>query len=130
EPDREQPHRWWRQLAHGEGLVDYCLRGEDVASEATAIRGRGLEMQGPIDMGRLRPDGRRIDWRLITSGRDVGETALPFAIEDVTPRELRVPGGSASRHRLGVSRVAGLTIVVRDLQATTRQVQSLLGVEG
>src|SRR5262249_5090781 len=34
ERDKEQPHRWWRQLAYGEGIVDYCLRGDDVGSEA------------------------------------------------------------------------------------------------
>lgn len=130
EPDRRQEHRWWPRLAQGEGLVDYALLSDDLADDATALRARGLPVNGPGDNGRRRPDGQRIAWRAVTLGRGVGHPALPFAIEDVTPRGLRVPGGAAAHHRLPVARVAGLTVAVADLAEAGARFGALLGAEG
>jgi hypothetical protein len=55
---------------------------------------------------------------------------LPFVIQDVTPRELRVPGGAATRHVLGVTRVAGLTVLVADAAAAAGELAALLGSAG
>ncbi len=130
EPERRQEHRWWSRLAQGEGLVDYCLLSEGLVADAEALRGRGLPLDGPSDNGRLRPDGRRIAWRSVFLGRGVGHPALPFTIEDVTPRALRVPSGPATRHRLAATRVAGLTVVVADLAAGAAAFGALFGAAG
>lgn len=134
EPDLPQGHKWWSRLALGEGLTDYALGSDGLADDARRIRQRGLALEGPVDGGRLRPDGQRLDWRTILLGRGTsagtGQPALPFVIEDVTPRELRVPGGVATQHRLPAARVAGLTLVVADSRRTGEQLETLLGVKG
>jgi len=130
EPDRPQEHRWWSRLAQGEGLATYALGAEDVTAAAEAMRGRGLDVRGPNENGRLRPDGRRLAWRAISAAPDAGYPALPFVIEDVTPRELRVPGGAATQHRLPVRRLSGVTHLVADLDSAAGAATALLGVEG
>src|SRR5436309_5797519 len=81
-----------------EGLVTYALLPDDINGVISSARQRGLELQGPIPDGRLRPDGTRIEWQTARPPtRD-----LPFLCADVTPRELRVPGGPATQHANGI----------------------------
>ncbi|MGE0685125.1 MAG: VOC family protein [Dehalococcoidia bacterium] len=127
DPSKTHDHRWWARLAKGEGLVDYALRAENAEAVVDEARSRGLELAAPVDGSRRRPDGELIAWRSITSGRPIGTSSLPFAIEDVTSREARVPGGSAAKHRLGVTGVAELVIAVRDIHVASRDLETMLG---
>ena len=128
EPDRPRDHRWWAKLARGEGLVDYALlvRSGGLDEEATRLRGAGVAVEGPRDGGRLRPDGQRVVWRSVWPDRASG-SPLPFLIEDVTPRELRVPGGRAAQHRLGVAGVAGVVVAVGEIERRAAAFAALLG---
>ena len=130
EPDTPQEHRWWGRGAEGEGLIDYALLSDDLNHDAGELRGRNLDIEGPSDGGRTRPDGEQIAWRSMMLGRGIGNPTLPFVIEDVTPRELRVPGGAAEQHQLGVTRVAGLTLVTNNLDEAAAALTSLLGTPG
>jgi catechol 2,3-dioxygenase-like lactoylglutathione lyase family enzyme len=103
EPDRPQEHKWWARFAKGEGTVDFALRSESVDFEGDRLKQAGIEIDGPHDGGRVRPDGQRIAWRNL--GLAATGTALPFMIEDVTTRDLRVPTGAAAEHS-GTSRSA------------------------
>ena len=127
DPSREQDHRWWPRLAAGEGLVDYALRADKVSAVIEEAHSRGLELGKATDGARRRPDGQQIAWRSVTSGRAVGTTALPFAIEDVTRREARVPGGDAAKHGLNVRGIAEIRIAVRDVERATRDLKAMLG---
>jgi hypothetical protein len=129
-PEQEQDHRWWPRVADGEGLVDYALLSDDLANDASAARGHGLEMTGPEENGRQRPDGQRLEWKSVMLGRGIGEPTLPFIIEDVTPRELRVPGGATTEHALGVSGIAGLILVTANVEESATAMTSLLGTPG
>lgn len=132
--DRPQAHKWWPRLELGEGLTDYALGSDDLTADAARIRERGLLVDGPVDGGRLRPDGQRLAWRTVLLGRGVGsgegQSFLPFVIEDVTPREHRVPGGAATEHRLGVRRVAGLVILTTNVVGAAGAIGALLGPSG
>jgi catechol 2,3-dioxygenase-like lactoylglutathione lyase family enzyme len=109
-----------------EGLITYALLPSDLEADIAAIRERGLEYAGPRSGGRLRPDGVRIEWQIGTPpSRD-----LPFLCADVTPRELRVPGGDACVHRNGVIGISMLTISVADLDASVDRYARLLGDNG
>ncbi len=131
EPDERQAHRWWPRLWKGEGLVDFALLSPDLVAEAREIDGRGLRITEPAENGRLRPDGQRLDWRAVTTQETVGESGLPFVIEDVTPRSLRVPSDeAATRHRNGATGIAGVTVVVADLEDARGRFGRLLGAEG
>jgi hypothetical protein len=128
EPDRPQEHRWWSQLAAGEGLVDLALLSDDLTQEAERLGKSGLAIEGLRDGGRLRPDGQQVAWK--TLGLPRTPVPLPFVIEDVTPRELRVPNGAATEHPLGVTGVAGVTIAVEDLDASATAFAKLIGNSG
>jgi len=126
EPDRPRDHRWWVKLAKGEGLVDYALMSGGLDEAAARLRGAGIAVEDPRDGGRLRPDGQRVAWRTLGQDRASG-APLPFLIEDATPRELRVPGGSAARHRLGVAGVAGVVVAVGEIERRAPDFAALLG---
>lgn len=118
---------WWQTLARGEGFLGFALRMDDATAEAAALLSRGVEVRGPFAGGRERPDGQRVAWRSI---EPEGDGPLPFLIEDVTPRLLRIPDGAATAHTLGVARLLGLGIVVDDLVAATDSFARLLGHAG
>jgi catechol 2,3-dioxygenase-like lactoylglutathione lyase family enzyme len=130
QPDQEPnpPHRWWSKLAKGEGLVDYAVLSEDLAQEAAEIQDRGAAIDGPHDGGRIRPDGQRVAWRTLRSSDS--DDGLPFIIDDLTPRPLRVPNGTSSQHPGDFNSVAGLTIVVADLAGAERAYADVLGTKG
>ena len=128
EPDRPQEHKWWDRFARGEGTVDFALLSDDVAAEAERLAAAGVASAGAQEGGRLRPDGQRIAWRNLTL--DTPGAPLPFVIEDVTARPLRVPPGAATEHALGATGVAGLVLLVADLDRAAGPFAALLGAEG
>ena len=117
--------RWWRLLqSRGEGFVDFALLPGDTAAAIDAARSRGLAtIFGPVEGGRVRPDGMALQWR---TARQASHD-LPFLCGDVTARNLRVPEGEARQHPNGVSGVAGLSIAVRDLGVSVERYSALLG---
>lgn len=116
--------RWWQVLDRaGPGLVDYAVLPDDLNADLARARAAGIVMDGPIDGGRLQPDGTRIAWR---SARPP-EPDIPFLCTDVTARSLRVPEGSGRRHANGVTGVAGVTVAVQDLAISVARYQALLG---
>lgn len=118
--------RWWQVLDRaGPGLVDYAVLPEDFEADLARARAAGIVMDGPIEGGRLQPDGARLAWR---SARPP-EPDIPFLVTDVTPRDLRVPAGAARRHLNGVTGVAGVTVAVQDLVSSTARYRALLGRE-
>lgn len=116
-------HRWWHHRASGEGLIDFALLPGAIAADVAAAQGRGLPMLGPVPGGRERPDGVRVEWQ--TAFAEPPE--LPFLCGDVTPRELRVPAGSAARHSNGVSGIFRVTVAARDLERSAARYVALLG---
>jgi hypothetical protein len=128
EPDRRQDHKWWAKFAQGEGTVDFALRSESVDFEGDRLKQAGIAIDGPHDGGRVRPDGQRIAWRNL--GLATPGAALPFMIEDLTSRDLRVPTGAATEHDLGVPGIAGLVLLVADLDRAAGPYQTLLDTPG
>lgn len=118
--------RWWRVLDRaGDGLVDFALLPGDIAADVAAAKWRGLDLEGPTDGGRLRPDGERLEWRTARAAT----SDLPFLCGDVTPRRLRVPEGDVRHHANGALGVAGIEIAVADPAASARRYGVLLGTD-
>jgi len=88
---RESPdHPWWGALQDGGGLVDYCLRTDDLAADTRAFRAAGVEIVDAVPQSRERPDGYRVAWMVsLVGSRHRG--VAPFLIKDETPRAERVP---------------------------------------
>src|SRR5687767_12800902 len=115
-------HLFARGVARGEGMITYALLPDDIEADVAAAKARGLDLEGPYPGGRLRPDGVRLEW--LTARAATPD--LPFLCADVTPRELRVPGGDAMRHENGVQAIAGVVVLVTNLVISTRRYSALL----
>lgn len=126
DPEDTQDNVWeWRKFLASGGLIDYCAASEDLRSEVRRLRECGFEVDGPHEGGRRLPDGREIRWRT-ASIRQEGRM-LPFLIEDLTPRELRVPGGSSAKPPNGATGLMRLEIAVPDVD---RSLESLIAFTG
>jgi len=113
-------------LPSGGGLIDYSAASDDRQADARSLQERGFDVDGPTDGGRRLPDGTEIRWRVARIRQD--GRLLPFLIEDVTPRSLRVPGGSAAEHPNGATGIARLELVAPDARAATRSLKALIEV--
>lgn len=92
-------------LAGGEGLAGYALRSTDLLADVQTLRARGAQVADPGEGRRRRADGIELRWR--TAALDGG--MAPFLIEDVTPRNLRVPDDRVTvTHANGVTGIARL----------------------
>jgi len=107
-----------RRIRSGEGLADFAL----VCSPLAAVFGAG-EIDGPVDGGRTRQDGQRVSWRLAFPRVAV----LPFLIEDVTARHLRVPPNIT--HANGAAGVQAVTVATGSFDRSVASYQALLGRE-
>jgi hypothetical protein len=105
---RALTHRWWKIAADGGGLADFALLSDDITADSAALA--DLVKTPPKDGGRTRPDGVELKWRTA-----VLKPPLPFVIEDITARDLRVPGGAAAEHANGAIGIASVVIGAVDV---------------
>src|SRR4026209_1322942 len=83
-------HRWWEPPATGGGFVDFCLQTDDLRGDTGKLRDAGVAINDPVPWSRTRPDGYELKWLLsLVTGSERG--VAPFLIEDLTPRNERVP---------------------------------------
>ncbi len=109
-------------LASGVGLNDYSLLSLDLDHQVNSIRDRGAFFTDPIPGGRVRPDGKEITWRTsVPQSID-----LPFLMEDLTPREIRVPNVAEDYHENGILGIEGLIIILSNLVESMARYRALL----
>ena len=124
-PEDPTDNVWgWRGFLPREGLIDYCVASDDLESDVGRLESLGFGVDGPDDGGRRLPDGAKLRWR-IARMRQEGRL-LPFLIEDLTPRELRIPGGPAAEHPNGAAGVSGLEISAPDVQEAAASLGTLV----
>lgn len=107
----------------GEGWYGYAFLAADLPAAAEAIRARGLKVSDINEGQRRRPDGELLRWR----GALIAGMLSPFLLDDLTPRELRVPPDKA-QHPNGVTGVGGVTLLVDDLYTAAERYEALLGM--
>ena len=117
-------HPWWRFAAGG--LADWALLVDGLEARVRALHSAGYPWEEPREGGRLRPDGVRLVWKATPPAPERG---LPFLIEDVTARALRVPGGAATEHLNGSLGLAAVVVAGPDLEALVHEFATLLDVE-
>jgi catechol 2,3-dioxygenase-like lactoylglutathione lyase family enzyme len=125
---RDNVWGWRRFLSSGGGLIDYCAASDDLREEVRGLEERDLGVDGPTDGGRRLPDGREIRWRIARIRQD--GRLLPFLIEDLSPRELRVPGGPSAEHPIGALGISRLEVATPDAEEAVRAFASLAGTSG
>lgn len=92
---------FWGQHIHTDGgPCAWAVRVGDMAAQTTQLTNRGIPVDGPHNYHRQHPDGAMIKWQLAFPGNHPAGATLPFLIQDVTARSLRV--------RPSASVVAGL----------------------
>jgi hypothetical protein len=110
-------------LACGIGIADFCMCAGDLGKEISLLRARGEHFTDPFPGGRRRPDDQEISW-LTSVPRTLD---LPFLIEDITPRELRLPMVDDDYHKNGILGISGLAILVSNLVESMAHYRALLG---
>ena len=127
DPEDTRDNVWgWRKFLPHEGLVDYCVASDDLESDVRRLKSLGFDVNGPDDGGRRLPDGTEIRWRSARIRQE--DRILPFLIEDLTPRELRVPGGQAAEHPNGASGISRLEIAARGAEKAAASLAALIGI--
>lgn len=110
-------------LASGVGMNDYSLLSLDLEHQVNSIKDRGVIFTDPIPGGRIRPDGKEITWRTAVPQ----SIDLPFLMEDLSPREIRVPNVEENYHVNGILGIEGLTVMVSNLVESMAHYRALLG---
>jgi catechol 2,3-dioxygenase-like lactoylglutathione lyase family enzyme len=112
----------WRHFLPAGGLIDACFASDDLQADVEQMHRNGLPISEPSEGGRQRPDGTVLRWR---SARFLQpHRVLPFLIEDITPREHRVPDEHTT-HPNGTQGIRELTIKADDLDAAVEQWRKL-----
>ena len=117
--------RFMRSVALGEGFQDFALLATALDAQIESANEAGLSLTGPLDGARERPDGARLAWRFGLPP----DASLPFLIDDVTPRDRRVPAAARDAHPNGAVGVAEVLFAVRDLDGMTAKFAALLSLE-
>ncbi|MGC4189662.1 MAG: VOC family protein [Thermomicrobiales bacterium] len=126
DPTQPSTNPWYGRVAIGGGFVDYAILSDDVNADVTRARAQGVTIEDTWAMGRDRLDGQRVEAVLAMPRHD----GLPFVIQDLTPRSLRVPHDPAEiAHANGAAAISGVTILVPDLGAAIGQFAAVIGGE-
>ncbi|MFB6169832.1 MAG: VOC family protein [Haloarculaceae archaeon] len=99
------PTRWARHLRAETSPCAWAIPAPDIDATAERAAAAGIEVDGPLDGGRDRPDGTRVAWRFAFLGPGDPGAVLPFLIDDETPREYRVPTDPVTDAVGGLARV-------------------------
>lgn len=111
-------------MHHENRLAAFALASDDLDADVAAIRARGLEIGDPREGERTRPDGVRVVWRTAMPA----DQRMPFLIQDVTPREQRIPLPTA-----GIGQTLHLNDVdvgIKDVPTASKEYEKLLGTPG
>ena len=63
------------------GVIAFAIRTDDLDALGAAARREGLSLKGPVAMSRNRPDGVRLDWRILDLEHSRFGEAIPFVID-------------------------------------------------
>ncbi len=125
---RDNPqHRWWAPLQQGGGLVDFCMQTDDLIGDTSKFRNAGVHIDDPVPWSRTRPDGYQLKW-LLSLVREGHRGVAPFLIQDLTPRDERVP--KEKNHRNGSVGIGKVVVAVDDLSTVGRWYETATGRAG
>lgn len=116
--------RFLPRLAGPEGVADAVVARGALTRFAAESRKREFVMTGPVPMRRERNGDAALAWELLLPAED----AIPFMIEDRTPREWRVPSSpGATRHANAATGIAAVEVTAREPAAVALRLADLFG---
>jgi hypothetical protein len=110
---------------HEIGLCAYALATDDLDSLAHLAGRSGIEMDGPFDMRRRRPDSSLLSWRLLVPGGNQYFKPWPFFIQWDQPDVERLALEPRGAHSNGAIGVASVDVAVHDLRRTVEWMKVL-----
>jgi hypothetical protein len=119
-----EPPRWGRHLRRDASPCAWALPAADIDATARDVAANGVEIEGPTDGGRRRPDGTEVRWRFAFLGPGDPGNVLPFLIDDETPREYRVPTDDVTDAVGGLARVL---VYVEDVESAADRFERAFG---
>ena len=118
-------HPWWGLLhERGGGLIDFCMATDDIRGDLEILRANGVDCGELSEGGRERPDGYQVRWINNKVG-GAWQGLIPFLIEDVTPREERLPG--EREHANGATGIHRLRLMSDDVAGAAAVMAALMG---
>jgi len=111
-------------LQKGERIVDFCMQTDDLKGDTGKLRAAGVAINDPVPWSRTRPDGYELKW-LLSLAQGSHRGVAPFLIQDVTPREERIP--QTFDHKNGATGIDTVTVAVGELTAVQRWYDGVLG---
>ena len=110
------------------GLVGFVLAGTGLEDEVGGLAGLGLGVEGPFEMDRIHPKGGRLQWRLVLPGGSPWRKLWPYLIDWITGENELLAWDPPGDHPNLVSGVAGIDLVVEDLEEAARLYERALGL--
>jgi catechol 2,3-dioxygenase-like lactoylglutathione lyase family enzyme len=111
------------------GLLGYIVATDDADAAAERFRRLGLsEMVGPFAMERRRPDGRLLEWRLLSPRRQAWGTPWTMLIEWEMPDAERLTWEEPGSHPNGAREITAIAVAIGDLDAGARFYERELGL--
>jgi catechol 2,3-dioxygenase-like lactoylglutathione lyase family enzyme len=99
----------------GGGLLGFALATSDLDAIAADWSSDFAPANNPVPMERVRPDGFRLEWRLLIPGGSAWRRPWPFLIQWHTPDRERLARDGPGHHPNGANGVAGVTLVARSV---------------
>jgi hypothetical protein len=121
---------FWRDavkmLKVKQGFGGFVLASNDLAGDVRQLRAHKFDIADPNAGSRLRPDGQSVEWQTALIG-GTPSGGMPFLIQDVTPRDLRV---EPVKDGFGQTvRVKEVVVAVKHADLARDGYRTLLGVE-
>lgn len=118
-------HRWYKHVGKGGGIIDFALAAPNLDALVADADARGFTHGAATPGARKRTDDVEIAWKSAMASGEGNVGALPFLIEDVTDRQLRVPSENAT-HDNTVRGINSVVVAVTDLDAAVTRYCTLL----
>ena len=115
-------------LRENSGLVGFVLAGSGLEDEVSGLTSVGIDVEGPFEMDRVHPRGGRLEWRLVLPGGSPWRKPWPYLIEWITEEDELLAWDPPGSHDCRVTGVAGIDLVVSDLDAARRLYEEALGL--
>jgi len=113
-----------------EGTTRIAFRTKNIVGVAKTFKEAGLEVFGPIDFSRKRPDGGLVTWKLLFAGKEGQYPELPFFIQWDETDEERLASlseqGTIGDHAIGRTKLLSVGITCKNIEATVKKWSRLL----
>lgn len=118
-------HKWGPRLAAGGGWIDYALWTDDAQADAVQLQRAGVDLSGPYDATRTLADGRSWAARVLDTAPQGELHVLPFFVQDLAEREIRVPPGFPPGPTAAA--IVGVVLAVPEITVAAEVMRKTLG---